>query len=81
MISDDDFHHDSETFAVMLLPGWRHQGTGKLHIRRECRAVQFHRETMTPVLVRLDDDRECSRVFDPDALCGYCFAHLGDLAS
>lgn len=64
--------HDAESFAALLLPGWR-SPAGKLHIRRDCRAVQFHRQTMTPVLVRLDDQREVSRVLDEGELCGFCF--------
>lgn len=60
--------------AALLLPGWRHQNTGKLHIRRECRAVQFYGNTMTPVLIRFDDDGEVSALFNRDNCCLYCFA-------
>lgn len=75
---EDDFddladEYESETYAVLLLPGWRHPNTGKLHIRRDCRAVQYHGATMTPVLIRLDDDKEVKRVFSDDARCRYCF--------
>lgn len=65
--------HDAETFAVLLLPGWRHPTTGKVHIRRDCRAVQFHSREMTPILIRLDEAKECSRAFDLDDPCSYCF--------
>lgn len=72
---DDDEHQvESETFAVLLLPGWRHPNTGKVHIRRECRAVEFHLGRMQPIMVRLDDEREVGRVLGERNLCGYCFA-------
>lgn len=75
-----DDHDDAETHAVLLLPGWRHQRSGKLHIRRDCRAVQFYAQVMTPVLIRLDDQREVDRVFGGDERCRYCFpGGLGEL--
>lgn len=59
--------------AVLLIPGWRSR-TGKLHIRRDCRAVQYHRQTMTPVLCRFDDASEAAKLLhDPEQLCRYCF--------
>lgn len=64
---------ESEQFAVLLLPGWRHKTTRKVHIRRDCRAVQFHANRMDPILIRLDDQAEIERVFSEDALCRYCF--------
>lgn len=71
---DDDDRDYSESFAILLLPGWRHPGTGKVHIRRECRAVQYHAERMQPIIVRLDDEQECARVLGEKNLCRYCFA-------
>ena len=69
-------YEDHDTREVILLPGWR-ASSGKLHIRKDCRAVTYHRRHMTPVLVRLDDDREVSRVLGAtDELCGYCFSGL-----
>lgn len=71
MIEDTDY---PEEHAVLLVPGWRHQVTRKLHIRRDCRAVQYHSEKMTPVLCRFDDANEVRRVLlDSDELCRYCF--------
>lgn len=65
--------YEAERFAVLLLPGWRHKTTGKVHIRRDCRAVQFYAANMTPILVRLDDENEAMRAFDPENRCTYCF--------
>lgn len=65
--------HESESYAVLLLPGWRHPVSGKVHIRRDCRAVQYHATNMAPILIRLDDQDEIERVFTEDALCRYCF--------
>ena len=63
-----------EDHAVLLIPGWRHRVTGKLHIRRDCRAVQFYSANMVPVLCRFDDEREMERVLhDRGLLCRYCF--------
>lgn len=64
----------SETHAVLLLPGWRHKKTRKLHIRRDCRAVTYHAEKMIPVLVRFDDERELEKIMGSgDNCCRYCF--------
>lgn len=73
-MSETNGEYESESFAVLLLPGWRHPTTGKVHIRRECRAVEFHLGRMTPILVRLDDAQEVSKVLGEENLCGYCFA-------
>lgn len=60
--------------AVLLVPGWRHPGTGRLHIRRDCRAVEWHSREMTPVLCRFDVEGETFRVLaDRARLCRYCF--------
>lgn len=69
---------DGTEDAVLLVPGWRHTITGKLHIRRDCRAVMFHSDRMTPVLVRFDYDKpsELARLLAPDdqhAPCRWCF--------
>ena len=74
VIDDEHQEHDAETFAVLLLPGWRHPVTDKVHIRRECRAVQYHRERMTPILVRLDAESEAARVLGEENLCRFCFS-------
>jgi hypothetical protein len=71
LLDDDD--QDAETFAVLLLPGWKHRRTGKIHIRRDCRAVQFHADLMAPILIRMDDQGELSRILDRCEVCGYCF--------
>lgn len=63
----------SESFATLLLPGWRHAHTGKIHIRRDCRAVQFYADNMNPILVRLDDETEVTKVITEGERCGYCF--------
>lgn len=68
----DDDQVDSESHAVLLLPGWRHKRTRKLHIRRDCRAVEFHGADMIPVLVRFDDERELERAMS-EGCCRYCF--------
>lgn len=63
-----------EEHAVLLVPGWRNPRNGKLHIRRDCRAVEWHSRTMTPVLCRFDVDGEAYRVLaHRDHLCRYCF--------
>jgi len=74
----DDEHqeHEAESFAVLLLPGWRHPRTRKVHIRRDCPAVYYHRANMTPFLVRLDDEGEVSRVMNNDDCCRFCFTGL-----
>ena len=68
-----------EEHAVLLIPGWR-SSTGKLHIRRDCRAVVYQRQHMTPVLCRFDDDNEAARLLHDSAnLCRWCFpTGLGD---
>lgn len=68
--------YDQETHAVLLIPGWRHPKTRKLHIRRDCRAVIYYAEAMTPVLCRFDDDRELKRLLESDEVCRYCFPGL-----
>lgn len=79
MLDDDFSGYDN---AVLLLPGWRHTKTRRLHIRRDCRAVMYHADAMTPVLVRLDyaNDRELRRLLAPDDShepCRYCFPGCG----
>lgn len=69
---------DGSEDAVLLIPGWRHPSTRKLHIRRDCNAVMFHSEEMQPVLVRFDyeTDRELRRLLAPDDAhqpCRWCF--------
>lgn len=65
---------EPEEHAVLLIPGWRSRTTGKLHIRRDCRAVVYHGHTMSPVLCRFDDTDEVRKLLsDRDALCRYCF--------
>jgi hypothetical protein len=69
----DDYEYDgAETHAVILIPGWRHRSTGKLHIRRDCRAVMYREKEMIPVLVRFDDEREITRAMER-GVCRYCF--------
>jgi hypothetical protein len=73
---------DAYENAVLLLPGWRHTVTRRLHIRRDCRAVMYHAANMTPVLVRFDyeNDRELRRLLAPDDMhepCKYCFPGSG----
>jgi hypothetical protein len=69
-----EYLDDAETHAVMLLPGWRHKKTRKLHIRRDCRAVQYHSDSMIPVLIRLDDEAELAKIdFGGATACRYCF--------
>jgi hypothetical protein len=71
-----------EEHAVLLLPGWRHKTTKKLHIRRDCRAVQYYAENMTPVLVRFDCEQELARVLgDGFDCCKYCFPGYGGRVS
>jgi hypothetical protein len=67
------YEDESVEFAVFLLPGWRHKTTGKLHIRRDCKAVQYHIGNMSPVLVRLDDKKEVRRALTVGDTCLYCF--------
>lgn len=63
-----------EEHAVLLIPGWRHRKSGKLHIRRDCRAVMYHSAAMSPVLCRFDDRNEAAKLLhDSDKLCRYCF--------
>lgn len=69
---------DGTEDAVLLVPGWRHSETGRLHIRRDCRAVMFHSERMTPVLVRFDYEKptELARLLAPSddhVPCRWCF--------
>ncbi len=64
---------DSVEHAVMLLPGWRHKNTGKLHIRRDCKAVRYHAGDMSPILVRLADRDEVKRPRHVGDTCLYCF--------
>lgn len=64
--------------VALLLPGWRHQKSQRLHIRRDCRAVMYHADEMTPVLVRFDydDASELQRLLAPDDThtpCRWCF--------
>ncbi len=35
--------------------------------------MQYYHRTMTPVLVRLDNKREVTRVLDDADVCTYCF--------
>lgn len=72
-MNDDAHQGDSEQHAVLLLPGWRHPRTERIHIRRDCRAVEFYRGNMTPILVRMDDEAEVGRVLGSENLCPYCF--------
>lgn len=74
IVIDDE--HQAESFAVLLLPGWRHPRTNKLHIRRDCPAVHYNAKIMSPVLIRLDDDSEVGRVLDDENLCRHCFTGL-----
>lgn len=81
MATDHEYErweYDPSSFAVLLLPGWRHPRTGKVHIRRDCRAVQFHAHLMQPILVRLDAENEVDRVLggDQEQLCRWCFPWL-----
>lgn len=78
----DDLYAD----AVLVLPGWRHSKTQRLHIRRDCRAVMYHAQEMTPVLVRFDydDAKELRRLLAPDDMhepCRWCFPGSGQLPS
>lgn len=78
----EDLYQD----AVLVLPGWRHATTKRLHIRRDCRAVMYHADDMTPVLVRFDYDsaKELRRLLAPDDLhepCKWCFPTSGELPS
>lgn len=66
--------YGAEEHAILLLPGWRHPRTGKVHIRRECRAVEFHRALMNPIIVRLDLESEVAAVLGDEHLCRYCFS-------
>lgn len=69
---NDDAHQDGR-LASLLLPGWRHPHTGKIHIRPDCRAVQYHAPNMRPILIRLDDRNEMQRVVEQGTPCRYCF--------
>lgn len=63
-----------ELDAVLLVPGWRNPKNGKLHIRRDCRAVEWYAQNMTPVLCRFNVEGEAYRVLaDREHLCRYCF--------
>ncbi len=58
----------------ILLHAWRHETTGKLHIRGDCRAVQFQADAMTPLLIRVDNLRELERTgFGAPEACRWCF--------
>lgn len=65
---------DAEEHVALLIPGWRHTKTGRLHIRRDCRAVQFGAKTMNPELLRFDtlEDLDAGIACEKN-LCGYCF--------
>ena len=67
--SDHDFLDENAERAVILLPGWRHPVTKRIHIRRDCRAVEFYAKKMQPILFRMDDP-----TVSKDDLCLYCFA-------
>lgn len=69
--------------AVLLVPGWRHSKTKRLHIRRDCRAVMFHSDEMQPVLVRFDYEKpgELARLLAPSddhVPCRWCFPGSSD---
>jgi hypothetical protein len=58
-----------DDLGTLLLPGWRHPTSKKLHIRPECPAMKYSR-SWDAVLIRFDEVPELKRA----DCCGFCFA-------
>lgn len=55
----------------ILMAVYRHETTRRLHFRNECRAMQYGREKMTPLLLRHDLVKAKGKL--PGDPCRFCF--------